>query len=356
MSTATAIPPPAAPGLRTYATVIAVLHLGLLLGDSLRTDESLTIDHPWTYVAYKADELLRLSLTVPVFALTLHAIGRLRGTRAWRLGGVALLSIGCVLLATALMMSLPYPPLAIRLGSSASMEAMFGYMLWANLVVMVLAVLAISHLQTRRRAVERLAEAQDQGRAARQKLALAQLQAIQARVDPQLLFDTLGAVKRFYQHEAGRAEGLLDELATFLRAALPRPRGTRSSLEFEFHLVASYTRLQQIAFDRPVRCTLDLRAAVASEAFPAGLLLPLASGLIEAHPEPTIDLAAAAGEHDLQVSVRAKAPPETAAWERLTAALGDLYGGRARARWWRDAARAGEANVIVEVEVPRDPS
>ena len=103
-----AAPPraPAAPGLLIGATVTAVLHFALLLGDSLRTDEALTLDDPWIYLAYKADQLLRVSLAVPVFAVTLHALGYLRHTGAWRLAATAALSIGCALLATAISGSL----------------------------------------------------------------------------------------------------------------------------------------------------------------------------------------------------------------------------------------------------------
>jgi LytS/YehU family sensor histidine kinase len=237
------------------------------------------------------------------------------------------------------------------------MEAYFWYEVWANFVVAVLAQLSVSHLRERGEAVERLAQAQDRGLAARQQLARAQLQAIQARVDPQLLFETLKAVKRFYQHETERAERLLDELAAFLRAALPRLRSTRSTLELEFQMVASYARLQQIGFERPVALHVDLPSELVNEGFPAGLLLPLSISLLEGQAEPRIELAASADEQRLRVSVLVNAAPADAAWERLAAALHDLYGGRATCRQVPAfPPRPSAADVNLELEVPREPA
>ena len=70
-------------------------------------------------------------------------------------------------------------------------------------------------------------------REARRRLAYAQLKAVQARIDPQLLFDMLDAVRRAYESEPERAERLLDELVAFLRAALPRLQDASSSVPRE---------------------------------------------------------------------------------------------------------------------------
>ena len=79
----------------------------------------------------------------------------------------------------------------------------------------------------------RLAAAQAAQRATRRRLVHSRLQAVQARIDPQLLFEMLDAVRRAYDDDVSRAERLLDELVTFLRAALPRVRSTSSSVRRE---------------------------------------------------------------------------------------------------------------------------
>jgi hypothetical protein len=70
-------------------------------------------------------------------------------------------------------------------------------------------------------------------------------------VDPQLLFDMLAAVKRFYEQDVTRAEALLDDLTAFLRVALSRLRSAQSTLELEFGLVQSYVRLLRGAERHP---------------------------------------------------------------------------------------------------------
>lgn len=339
------------------AAIVAALKAALLLGESFRTDDLLLFDGLGAYLGYKGDNLLRTLLTLPVFLLTLQLVQRLAWTDARRVAAVGALSLACSLLSAAVMTwSLPYPPMVLRLGGSASIDAWFWYSMWANLVVVVLAIMTLDHLRERRLAVERLGAAQDRGRAVRQELARAQLMAIQARVDPHLLFDMLNAVKRFYQVDAVRAELLLDELAAFLRAALPRLRSAQSSLEVEFQLVASYTRLQRIAFDRPVRFTMDLPTSMAGERFPAGLLLPLAMRLIDQQSDDQwLGLSASEGAVGPRVSIAAGSVVEAAEAAWLVAALDDLYGGRARFRALPDGAQAaGGETPILELEVPRE--
>jgi hypothetical protein len=338
------------------AEIVAALKVAQLLGESFRTDDLLLFEGWESYVGYKGDDLLRSLLTLPVFALTLHAVEHVDLTGGRRIAAVVAMALVCSLVSASMMTwSLPYPPVAIRIGSSASIEAWFWYTMWANLVIVVLAILTLDHLRERRLAVERLGAVQDRGRAVRQELAQAQLMAIQARVDPQLLFDMLKAVKRFYQQDAGRAEHLLDELAAFLRAALPRLRSPHSSLEVEFQLVASYTRLLQIASDTPVRFTMDLPSSMSGERFPAGLLLPLATCLIDKQTgDRRIGLRASAGGVGPCVSIVAGAAVGADEANRLVAALDNLYGGRARCRALPDCGPAYRETAVLELEVPRE--
>ncbi len=343
-------------GLLLGASIVAGLKVALLLGESFRTDNLLPFAGWVAYVAYKGDNLLRTLLTLPLFALVLHGIERLRMTGTRRIAAVTAVSLACSLLAAAVMTwALPYPPLAIQVGGSASLEAWFLYSMWANLVIVVLAIVTLDHLRERRRAVERLRTAQDRGRVVRQQLARAQLMAIQARVDPQLLFDMLKAVKGFYQQDTDRAERLLDELAAFLRAALPRLRSPDSPLEIEFELVASYTRMLQIACATPVRFTAEVPAGMADARFPAGLLLPLAIRLIERQQvDRRIGLRASVGEIGPRVSIVAGAMLGDAEAVRLIASLHELYSGGARCVALPESAAVSGETTVLELEVPLD--
>ncbi len=74
-------------------------------------------------------------------------------------------------------------------------------------------------LQASRRASERLHEMQLAALAAERALVEGDLRAMQARVDPDLLFDTLLAVDRAYARSTRSGEEALDDLIGFLRAA-----------------------------------------------------------------------------------------------------------------------------------------
>ena len=112
---------------------------------------------------------------------------------------------------------------------------------------LVVALLYFSHLrsgQAQEAAAARLAAAQAAQRDARRRLVGSRLQALQARIDPRMLFDLLDKVRRGYEIDPARAERLLDELVAFLRAALPRLRSPSSSLAREAQLGQAYARLR----------------------------------------------------------------------------------------------------------------
>ncbi len=150
--------------------------------------------------------------------------------------------------------------------------------LYAFISGLIMALLFFAHLQRSRAHEEsaaRLATAQAAQREARRRLVHARLQAMQARIDPQLLFDMLDAVRRSYEDDASRAERLLDELIAFLRAALPRLRNASSSVPREAELARAYARLRALAGARDVGMRLSVSADLMDARFPPGVLLLL---------------------------------------------------------------------------------
>jgi hypothetical protein len=147
-----------------------------------------------------------------------------------RVVAVALM-LGAALMGAALMtLVLPYEPVAVRIGASASTAVWFWYTLWMNAMVALLALVAVARLRERRQAVAGLARVQEQARIVRQQMAHTQLQAIQARVDPQLLFDMLSAVKRFYEEVAALRTARCIELDARTAGAVLRVQVTDSTL------------------------------------------------------------------------------------------------------------------------------
>ena len=106
------------------------------------------------------------------------------------------------------------------LGAQGVVQGALTMHLHAAVFSFTMALLFLAHLRrsrTRQAAAARLACAQAAQRDARRGIAQARLAAVQARIDPQLLFGMLEAVRRSYAVDAVRAECLLDELIAFLR-------------------------------------------------------------------------------------------------------------------------------------------
>jgi type II secretory pathway pseudopilin PulG len=343
---------PPASDWRTQAAIVFGLHAAHQLFESLRIDHALLFAGPLDVIAHKADEVLRTSLHIVAVVAALQLLDRPRASRRNRTPR-ALLALAAAASASAVVVAhlFPYEPLAVRVGGSASLEAWFWYSLWRNMLIGLFALVAVDGLRRRQQAVEQLATAQERGRLVRQQLASAQLLAIQARVDPQLLFDMLAAVKRGYEQDAQRAEALLDDLTAFLRAALPRLRSAHSTLEVEVGLVRSYARLLRGAGAAPIELAIDLPADLAMARFPPGVLLPLLAGVADGAACGPRSIALDARLHGsaLRVRVVDSAGPAAATLERLRRSLRDLYAEHGRLRLLAQAPGAG-----VELEVPHE--
>jgi len=101
------------------------------------------------------------------------------------------------------------------------------------------------------------------------------LQAMQARVEPQFLFNTLAQVKRLYAHDPGRGERMLDELITYLRAAMPKMRDTSSTVSQELELVRAYLAIVKVPLGDRLTYEIESPPALADVRMPPMLLLPL---------------------------------------------------------------------------------
>lgn len=330
------------------AAIVAGLVFCQLLLDQFRILTTFHFAAPWDYLVQLFDVLARYLIALPVLVVALHAALRVVGDR-WRAKQLTLLLAGAALSAWVLVFGLPYEPLFVAVGASASTTVALWYEVWNRTLASVLALIIVERLNARRAAAQRLLERQERARVVREQLAWTRLQAIQARVDPQLLFDMLTAVKRFYERDVDRAEGLLDELTAFLRAALPRLHSVRSSLEVEFALVGCYVRMLRAADAAAIELKATLPDRLANAVFPAGVLLPLIARTLPAMPDRSVALDARSGEPGpLQVRVTDAARPDAETIDRLRTSLGNLYGERACLR----CKPLGASGAEIELELP----
>lgn len=213
---------------------------------------------------------------------------------------------------------------------------------------LIMALLYFAHLRRSRgheQAAARLAAAQTAQRQARHRIVQARLQEVQARIDPQILFDMLETVRRLYERDAARAERFLDELIIFLRAALPRLRTTWSSLLREAELARAFMKLRTLDGATGLGMTIDVAADAMHARFPPGVLLPLLDTIVASSPRPC-QLTATRSSDGCRVVLTLSAAPSDASIARVQSLLMELYGTWAKLEVERTT---GAIDVIVTV-------
>jgi hypothetical protein len=221
--------------------------------------------------------------------------------------------------------------------------------LHAGVFSLTMALLFFAHLRRSRlheAASARLVAAQAAQRDSRRRIVQARLAAVQARIDPQLLFGMLEAVRQSYATDPVRAELLLDELIAFLRAALPRLRSASSSVPREAQLAGAFARLHALASGADISLALAVAPDAVHARFPPGVLLPLLDDALRAAPGPCA-LAATRVEDGCSLRLELPARPSQDALARVNALLQDVYGAAATL----DIDAAGAA-AVVTVRVP----
>ena len=101
------------------------------------------------------------------------------------------------------------------------------------------------------------------------------LQAMQARVEPQFLFNTLAQVERLYELRSPLAGTMLDDLIAYLRAAMPLMRDSSSTVGQEIELARRYLEIAKIRLGNRLAFDLDVPRELANARMPPMMVLPL---------------------------------------------------------------------------------
>lgn len=117
----------------------------------------------------------------------------------------------------------------------------------------------------------------------------AQLQLLQAQIEPHMLFNTLANLRGLIALDPDRAAHMLDQLIRFLRATLSSSRAEATTLEREFDLLDAYLGLMAVRMGPRLRFTLDLPEDLRAAAVPPMLLQPLVENAIAHGLEPKVD-------------------------------------------------------------------
>ncbi len=117
----------------------------------------------------------------------------------------------------------------------------------------------------------------------------AQLQLLQAQIEPHMLFNTLANLQGLIAYDPERAQLLLDHLIQYLRATLTSSRADSTTLGQEFSLMQAYLGLMAIRMGARLTYTLQLPDALKQFQLPPMLLQPLVENAIQHGLEPKID-------------------------------------------------------------------
>jgi hypothetical protein len=235
-------------------------------------------------------DVVEVSLWWLLYGLVLWAallvtgeVGGRLARRASRVGRGALwLALACCCAAAPNLSAGGRARILVEQGVVQGLLPMHLYSFTLSFVMAVLYFALLRRSREHEAAAARLAAAQAGQREARRRVVQMDLQAMQARIDPALLFGMLEAVRLAYASDPPRAERLLEELIAFLRASLPGLRTDGSSVAREAELARAYAQLLSLAQGNAWRMTLDIRDAAAHARFPPGALLPLVDDALRA--------------------------------------------------------------------------
>jgi hypothetical protein len=236
------------------------------------------------------------------------------------------------------------------------------------LILGALVTFVYVNLRTARRAAARHHAAELARLEARRRTLESRLQAMQARVEPQFLFNTLAQVGRLYESDAALAGKMLDDLIAYLRAALPHLRESSSTLGKEAALARAYLDIVRVRLGERLAFDIVIPDALADARMPPMMLLPLIDhvlvyGLETSHAGGSIRVATSTGDGKLRLAITdsgagfvpgGRASDLDSIGERLHA----LYGDAATLRLKRMQEQGTQAILEIPYETTKsgDPS
>lgn len=116
---------------------------------------------------------------------------------------------------------------------------------------------------------------------------LAELQSLQAQIEPHFLFNTLATLRSMVRQKSPAALTLLDRISEFLETVLPRVRDGHSTLGRELNIVQQYLSIMQLRLGSRLRFDVDTAKLPLDIAMPSLLLQPLVENAIAHGIEPS---------------------------------------------------------------------
>ena len=131
-----------------------------------------------------------------------------------------------------------------------------------------------------------LLNAQAEQNLLRQQTAEAQLNLMQAQVEPHFLFNTLSGVQFLIESDPSAASRMLDHLIRYFRAAIPQLRQGSTTLGQEIKLAQAYLSILQMRMGKRLYFDIERDQKLDAHPFPPMMLLSLVENAITHGLEP----------------------------------------------------------------------
>ena len=115
----------------------------------------------------------------------------------------------------------------------------------------------------------------------RERLAKAQLEALQLQLQPHFLFNTLNTISALIHEKPEDADLMIDQLSEFLRTVLENARGEQITLSEELRLLSVYLSIQQTRFRSRLRFEIVASEDVSTCLVPGLVLQPLVENAVK---------------------------------------------------------------------------
>jgi signal transduction histidine kinase len=239
----------------------------------------------------------------PAIALLLVLERRLPTSHRQRRAALA----GAVLLATALgalLMAVAESALGVN---DEPRDAWY----WAatiseQLVWLVLVTVWREALWRRRATLAALHESELRSVELQARVAEAELQMLQAQIEPHFLFNSLANVRRLGRLDAAAGKAMLADLLKYLQETLPRLREANSTLAREAEVARAYLAVHKIRMGRRLDVEFAIPVELAATPVPPMMLLTLVENALKhgLAPLPEGGRIRVAAENDGSVAVR----------------------------------------------------
>ncbi|MBS0420843.1 MAG: histidine kinase [Proteobacteria bacterium] len=155
----------------------------------------------------------------------------------------------------------------------------------ADLLLVLLPALIITYFFNARSTI---ADREAAVQAAQRQAAESRLRLLEAQLEPHMFFNTLANLHVLIGLDPPRAQAMLDQLITFLRATLNGSRATEHPLRAELARTRDYLSLMQVRMEDRLRVHFDLPDTLAEVPVPPLLLQPLVENAIKHGLEPSV--------------------------------------------------------------------